>query len=594
MGRIVLCALGAVLFAGCATSKGYLASVNGERITGDDLQTEFSRRHAAMGKFMTGDEQMVRQYVDTVVSRRLMLQEAEGLGLIDDPVIQTSVTDYEESQVSKRLFDAEVTQKSKATDDEVKAFYEKIGPAYLAREIVVATKAEADAISAELEKGGDFEALARARSKAASANRGGRMAPVQYGTADEDTEAALLALEVGGKSEPFEHDGEWHLVWLEQKIDLPTKPELAVIEAKIRQVVEERKSRRLDRELRTAMREKYAARVTWDGLAPDAVRSAATAKDENPAAEWNGGKLSKNEFASRLDLGPVDALPPDQQPARLAEFLDELLMQKLFFAEATARGLRKHPEVVEAVRRYREQLIENELFEKYVYRGVTVTDGEVRADFDAHPDVYKIPESREVTQILVSDLDKAKAAKAKVDSGVPFDTIQEEFADDPAAARGSKGEGWVELKTMPAIFAEVFKIGEGETTQPVKSEAGYHLVKVLAIKSEQPLLFENVRNAIRDDLLAKKKGELTKAWSDKLRKDAKIKISKAGIKAYVTAHPPPESGDAPAAPASHGPEAGSMPMGAGMDEMPPPNAAPVAPPSPSPKAAPAAPATIQK
>jgi peptidyl-prolyl cis-trans isomerase C len=568
MRRLVLGALGAMIIAGCATSKGHLATVNGERISGSDLQAEFSRRHAAMGKFMAGDEGMVRQYVDTVVSRRLMLQEAAGVGLTEEPVIVTAVSDYEEAQVAERIFDAEVRQKANATDDEVRAFYEKIGPAYLAREIVVATRAEADVISAELKAGGDFEKLAQTHSTAPTANRGGRMSPVQYGTADEATEAALLALSDGGKSEPFEVDGTWHLVWLERTIKIENKVELAQIEAKVREVIAERKGPKLDRELRDVLRARYAASVLWHDLRLDAVRAAAEAKDETPAAEWQGGRLSRAEFVARIDLKKVEALPAEQQPARLGKLLEELLAQKLFFAEGTARGLRANPEVVEAVRRYREQLIESELFEKYVYRGVAVTDEEVKAEFEGHPEVYRIPEARHVTQILVSDLETAKAIKAKLDSGMPFADVQAEYASDAAAERGSRKDGWVEREKLGAAFAEVFTTDAGETTQPIHSQVGYHVVKVLEVKPDQPLLFANVRNSIRDDLLQRKKSERTKQWSDKLRQNAKIKINKAGIKAYIKAHPAPKDGEAPPAPTSHGPGGkATMPTDGSMGSM---------------------------
>jgi peptidyl-prolyl cis-trans isomerase C len=593
MRRLVMGALGAMIVAGCATSKGHLATVNGERITGQDLQAEFSRRHAAMGKFMSGDEELVRGYVDVVVSRRLMLQEAAGVGLTEDPAIVTAVSDYEEAQIAERVLDAEVRQKANATDEEVKAFYERIGPAYLVREIVVATQAEADAISAELKAGGDFEKLAQTHSTAPTANRGGRMSPIQYGTTDERTETVLLALAEGAKSEPYELDGAWHLIWLEKTIAIEKKIALAQIEPKVRQVIAERKGPKLDRELRDTLWARYAARVVWTELTLDGVRAAAKANDDAPAAKWQGGALSRTEFASRIDLKDVEALSAEQQPARLGKLLEELLAQKLLFAEGTARGLRASPEVVEAVRRYREQLIESELFEKYVYRGIAVTDDEVKAEFEGHPEVYRIPEARHVTQILVSDLETAKAVKAKLDTGMPFADVQAEYAGDPAGERGSKKDGWVEREKLGAAFAEVFTTDAGETTQPIHSNVGYHVVKVLEVKPEQPLLFANVRSGIRDDLLQRKKGARTKQWSGKLREDAKIEINKAAIKAYVKAHPAPKDGEAPPAPTSHGPAGkATMPTDGSMGEhmgdaggMPPAVLAPEA--APPPAAAPA-------
>jgi parvulin-like peptidyl-prolyl isomerase len=226
-----------------------------------------------------------------------------------------------------------------------------------------------------------------------------------------------------------------------------------------------------------------------------------------------------------------------------------------------------------------------------VYRGLEVTDAEVKAEFDQHPDRYKIPEAREVTQILVSTLEAAQAAKAKLEAGVAFDQVAADFAKDPAMVKGSKGTGWVEQKTLPPGFEAVFQVAEGEVTPPIPSKVGFHVVKVLKVKPEQPLQLANVKSSIHDELLAKRKGERTKEWTDQLRAKAKIAIDDKAIKRFVAEHPAPATTEAPPAPASHGPEAGSgMPPGMGMDGMPggmpphqmPPPAAPSAPAAPPP------------
>ncbi len=82
MKKLLLIVAAAGLCSGCAAPR-YLAKVNGEEITGTDMRREFGKRHRSMEKYLATEAE-VRRVLDSVIDRRLFLQEARRAGLQDN------------------------------------------------------------------------------------------------------------------------------------------------------------------------------------------------------------------------------------------------------------------------------------------------------------------------------------------------------------------------------------------------------------------------------------------------------------------------------------------------------------------------------
>ncbi len=161
-------------------------------------------------------DQIYQPLVQQLTERRLVLQAAEAANLADDPVIASQIKQarnriLEQALVSRKINEA-------ASEETLRAQYEaekgnQKGPDEVrASHILVETREEAEAIIAELNKGGDFVALAKARSKGPSGAKGGDLG---YFTKDKMVPPfanAAFALKVGDVSEPVQTQFGWHVI----------------------------------------------------------------------------------------------------------------------------------------------------------------------------------------------------------------------------------------------------------------------------------------------------------------------------------------------------------------------------------------------
>ena len=138
---------------------------------------------------------------------------------------------------------------------------------------------------------------------------------------------------------------------------------------------------------------------------------------------------------------------------------------------------------------------------------VTVDDAQLKAYYDDQktktPERFTQPEQRRVRHILlqVSDPKDDATVKAKAESilkraqnGEDFSALAKEFSQDPGSAQQGGDLGWSERKAFVGPFADAaFGMKEGEITGPVKTQFGYHILKLDGIQPTNIKTFEQAK-----------------------------------------------------------------------------------------------------
>jgi peptidyl-prolyl cis-trans isomerase C len=134
--------------------------------------------------------------------------------------------------------------------------------------------------------------------------------------------------------------------------------------------------------------------------------------------------------------------------------------------------------------------------------------------------------------ILVESEDEAKAIAADLKKGGNFEAIAKEKSKDPGSKDQGGDLGFFGKDQMVPEFAEAaFKLDKGQTSDPVKSQFGWHVIRVDDKRAKQPPAFEQVKDQIESFVQRRAQAELIQ----KLRADAKIE--KVGEKPADPAKP---------------------------------------------------------
>jgi peptidyl-prolyl cis-trans isomerase D len=138
---------------------------------------------------------------------------------------------------------------------------------------------------------------------------------------------------------------------------------------------------------------------------------------------------------------------------------------------------------------------------------VAVSDADLRAAYEKQKDRLTVPEKRQARHILITGTDDAAALKeaqdvlAQAKAGKDFAALAKQYSKDPGSAANGGDLGWADRNTfVPAFTAALFSMQPGEIRGPVKTEFGYHIIRLDAIQPGKGKTFEEARPQLESDL----------------------------------------------------------------------------------------------
>jgi peptidyl-prolyl cis-trans isomerase D len=188
---------------------------------------------------------------------------------------------------------------------------------------------------------------------------------------------------------------------------------------------------------------------------------------------------------------------------------------------------------------------------------VKVDDAQLRAYYDEQktrtPERYAQPEQRRVRHILLQVTDpkedaavkaKAEAVLKRAQGGEDFSKLAKEFSQDTGSAQQGGDLGWSERKVWVAPFADAaFSMTEGEIRGPVKTQFGYHVLKLDGIQPATVKTFEQSKGDLESEYRRNEAERLFNNAQDQLA-DAALQnstdIDVVARKAGLTVHDIPD------------------------------------------------------
>lgn len=171
------------------------------------------------------------------------------------------------------------------------------------------------------------------------------------------------------------------------------------------------------------------------------------------------------------------------------------------------------------------QLSQERLFHEVVYPRVAVTEEEIRADVNAHPERSQEPEQVHAAQIVVKELDQAKELRTQLRNGAKFSDLARERSLS-ADAKDGGDLGWFRRGVMPEAFDQVaFSLGVGQISEVVPTDYGFHIFKVLEKRAARKKDLAQVRAEVEQRLLRAKQEQAQTDFVAQLRSRASIRIN---------------------------------------------------------------------
>jgi peptidyl-prolyl cis-trans isomerase C len=252
------------------------------------------------------------------------------------------------------------------------------------------------------------------------------------------------------------------------------------------------------------------------GCSKDSASEASTASGPDPViARVNGVDIKQSDLAlAEEDVGAdMQAASPEAKREHLISYLADVIMVT---QAAEKKKLADNPEFKRRLAFLRNKLLMG--FELQEEAKTALTEDALKQTYNDAVKAMGGQEEVRARHILVEKEDEAKAIADQLKGGADFATLAKEKSKDPGGADGGD-LGYFTKDQMVPEFAEVaFKMYPGQLSNPVKSQFGWHIIKVEDKRTKQPPEFEKVKGQLEAYVARKAQSEFVA----KLRETAKI------------------------------------------------------------------------
>ena len=205
-------------------------------------------------------------------------------------------------------------------------------------------------------------------------------------------------------------------------------------------------------------------------------------------------------------------------PEVQAQIKEEVIAREIFMQEAQKQGLEASADFKSQMELARQTILIRELFMTFQKNNV-VTDADVKAEYDKFAAANGGKEYR-ARHILVEKEDAAKAIIAQLKKGGKFEDIAKKSSKDPGSGANGGDLDWAPASNYVGEFgAALLSLEKGKMTEtPVKTQFGYHIIRLDDVRDAQLPKFDDVKPQITEQLTQQK---LVK-YQEELRAKAKI------------------------------------------------------------------------
>ncbi|PLR73908.1 peptidylprolyl isomerase [Bacillus sp. UMB0728] len=161
--------------------------------------------------------------------------------------------------------------------------------------------------------------------------------------------------------------------------------------------------------------------------------------------------------------------------------------------------------------------------EKLLEPRIDLKEDEIKAYFEENKDQYAQQEQVKASHILVEDEATAKEVKSKLDKGEEFADLAKEYSTDASNAESGGELGYFGKGEMEAAFEEAaFALKANEISGPVKTDYGYHIIKVEDKKEAKEAVYEDSKEAAKKALFDERMQTEYYNWLEEKKEEYKI------------------------------------------------------------------------
>ncbi|GLC30653.1 peptidylprolyl isomerase [Clostridium omnivorum] len=245
--------------------------------------------------------------------------------------------------------------------------------------------------------------------------------------------------------------------------------------------------------------------------------------ENNILAVVNGKEILEKDLELAITRLPKDRQSFFNTPQGKKQLLNQIISFELFYNYGKDNG-------IENDENYKAQLeiAKNDLITQFainsVLKDVNVTDEEVEKYYEANKSYFMSEEEVMASHILVATLEEAQEVAKNIKEGMEFEEAAKEFSSCPSSAQGGNLGKFGRGRMVPEFEEAAFILKVGEISEPVKTQFGYHIIKVLEKFDAELRPFAEVAGLIRNEILQERQNFKYMQFVEDLKQTYNVEI----------------------------------------------------------------------
>lgn len=241
-------------------------------------------------------------------------------------------------------------------------------------------------------------------------------------------------------------------------------------------------------------------------------------------ARYAGREVTRGQVLQEFERLPAPSRAYVNAPDRKRQFVENIILNDLLFAEGTQAGYERDPDIDRQVTDLRKRLVVQKVMRKY-QTPPDVSDDQARAYYDQNKQLYSGTQVR-ASHVLVKEEDVAKGLHAELTAHPEkfAEVAKAKSTDTASASKGGDLGMFGQGRMVPEFEKIAFSLKVGEVSDVVKTQYGYHIITVTERKEGDQKPFDQVKEQIKATLRNKGMQDQVQGHFEALKRDAKVTI----------------------------------------------------------------------
>ncbi|MGO3019186.1 MAG: peptidylprolyl isomerase [Anaerococcus sp.] len=221
----------------------------------------------------------------------------------------------------------------------------------------------------------------------------------------------------------------------------------------------------------------------------------------------------------------ISAMQNGQQfmnPQGINQIADELVNQELLYIDALEKKLDQDEEFLEELEFTKSNMLKNYAMHM-IFKEIEVSDDDLKEYYENNQEAMRSPETFKASHILVKELEEAEKIYEEIQNGKSFEDAANEYSMDNQGQNGGD-LGEFPKGTMVKEFEDaLLELKEGEISKPVKTQFGYHLIKLDHKHDSFIPEFDQIKDRLRETLMMIRRQEKYLSKVEKIKEKVDVK-----------------------------------------------------------------------